>query len=90
MTFQEFIDQLPPQKDLMRIARAIASARRSSRGEPLFYAIAGLLIGAGIGLLFAPGPGSELRETLSERLEQYWSSANEALKSNGHAASDGR
>lgn len=90
MTFQEFLDQLPPQKDLMRIAREIASARRPPRAEPLVFGIAGLLIGAGLALLFAPGPGSELRETLSERLEQYWNSANEALKSNGHAASGNR
>jgi len=90
MTFQEFVEQLPPQKDLLRIARAIASARRSPRGEPLVYGIAGLLIGAGLALLFAPGPGRELRETLSERLEQYWNSANEAMKSDGHAASGNR
>ena len=90
MTFQEFVDQLPPQKDLLRVARAIASLRRASRAEPLVYGLAGLLIGAGFALLFAPGPGRELRDGLGDWLEQQWSSAHEAMKSNGHAKSGER
>lgn len=88
MTIQELIDQLPPPKDLLRIARAFTSA--PSRSEPIVYGIAGLLIGAGIALLFAPSPGSELRGAIGERLEEYWRSANEATKTNGHAAADDR
>jgi len=87
VTIQELIDQLPPPKDLLRLAQMVAS-RRTSRSEPIVYGVAGLLIGAGIALLFAPSPGSELRGAIGDRLEEYWRSANDAMKSNGHAAAD--
>jgi hypothetical protein len=90
VTIQELIDQLPPQKDMLRLARAVASLRGPSRAEPIVYGIAGLLIGAGIALLFAPSPGSELRDAIGGRLEEYWRNANEAMKSNGHDAADER
>lgn len=37
--------------------------------------IFGLIVGAALALLFAPGPGDETRERLSERARQYWDEA---------------
>jgi gas vesicle protein len=56
----------------------------------MLFGIAGLLIGAGVALLFAPSRGSELRGAIGERLEEYWRTANESVKANGHAAADER
>lgn len=90
MNFQEIVDHIPPQKDLVRMARFVASLRRPARAELMFYGIAGLLIGAGVALLLAPSRGSELRGAIGERFEEYWRATSESVKANGHAAADER
>jgi gas vesicle protein len=48
------------------------------RGGSVFGAfVLGGLIGAVLGLLFAPRPGSETREMLTERANDYWGQAGE-------------
>jgi len=91
MTVQELIDHLPPRQDMIRFARYLGSLRRPARAELMMYGIAGALIGAGMALLFAPSRGSDLRQMLGERIEEYWRSANDyaASVSNGHDRPDG-
>ena len=81
-------------KDLTRnlpsaeeIIRALGlQARRSSAGDvvpsvALFGA--GLLVGAGLALLFAPTSGRELREELGERAAELRDRATSAVDSTG-------
>jgi hypothetical protein len=88
MGIQEVIDHLPPRQDLIRIARYLGSLRRPSRAEVLMAGVAGGLIGAGLALLFAPSRGSELRNRLGERLDEYMRSASDSA-SNGHDRATG-
>jgi YtxH-like protein len=83
MGIQELVDYLPPREDLVRLARYVGSLRRPARAEVLVYGVAGVLIGAGLALLFAPARGSDLRSQLGARLEEYWRSASE-YAANGH------
>lgn len=82
MGFKEFVDHMPPRDDLMRLARYLASPRRPARAQLLMFGVAGVLIGAGIALMFAPERGSELRGRVSDRLEGYWRANSHAP--NGH------
>ena len=56
--------------------------------------LAGTVIGAGLGMLFAPKNGSELRDQLSRQAESLANSANEGYRrasaSAGHWAEKGR
>ena len=88
MGIQEVIDHLPPRQDLIRVARYLASLRRPSRSEVLMVGVAGVLIGAGLALLFAPSRGSELRGKISDRIDEYWRSASEP-PANGHDRAEG-
>jgi hypothetical protein len=83
MGIQEIIDHLPPREDLVRFARYVGSLRRPARSELVMYGVAGALLGAGLALLFAPSRGSELREQLGTRIDEYWRSAGERA-GNGH------
>lgn len=83
MGIKEIVDHLPPREDLLRLARYLASPRRPARAQLLMFGVAGVLIGAGIALMFAPERGSELRSRVSDRLDGYWRSANE-YAGNGH------
>jgi YtxH-like protein len=74
---------LPPREDLMRIARYFGSPRRPARAELLMYGFAGVLIGAGVALLFAPARGSELRSRIGNRVDEYVRTAS------GYAAPNG-
>jgi len=57
-----------PRADLLRIARYVSSLRRPARAELAMYGFAGVLIGAGIALLFTPTRGSELRGRIGGRM----------------------
>jgi hypothetical protein len=81
MAIKEIIDHLPPREDLMRIARYVGSLRRPARAELAMFGLAGVLIGAGIALLFTPTRGSELRGRIGDRIDRYMRTENE---SNGH------
>jgi hypothetical protein len=56
------------------ILRTLQSHRGSATNHDLLPGIAlfgaGVLLGAGLALLFAPSSGSELRENLSERIDE--------------------
>lgn len=83
MGIKEIVDYLPPREDLVRLARYVGTLRRPARAELMLYGVAGVLIGAGLALLFAPTRGSELRSQLGSRIEEYWRTANEDA-ANGH------
>jgi hypothetical protein len=57
---------------------------REDGGSFLMGLLAGTVLGAGLGMLFAPKSGSELRNQLSEQAERLRSTANETY----HQASD--
>jgi gas vesicle protein len=46
-------------------------------GSTIGALIFGGLIGAGLGLLFAPRPGNETREIIMDRVFEYWDNADE-------------
>lgn len=50
---------------------------REDGGSFLMGLLAGTVLGAGLGMLFAPKSGSELRNQLSEQAERLRSTANE-------------
>ena len=51
--------------------------REEGSGSFLMGLLAGTVLGAGLGMLFAPRPGSELRNQLSEQAGRLRSTANE-------------
>jgi gas vesicle protein len=57
---------------------------REDGGSFLMGLLAGTVLGAGLGMLFAPKPGSELRHQLSEQAGKLRSTANDTY----HQASD--
>ena len=52
--------------------------REDGGGSFLMGLLAGTVLGAGLGMLFAPKPGSELRHQLSEQTERLKTTANDA------------
>jgi gas vesicle protein len=46
----------------------------------LFFLMVGLVIGAGMALLFAPTTGKKVRENLSKSMEQGWNHGRDALE----------
>lgn len=52
--------------------------REDGGGSFLMGLLAGTVLGAGLGMLFAPKPGAELRSQLSEQTGRLRSSANDA------------
>lgn len=58
--------------------------REEGSGSFLMGLLAGTVLGAGLGMLFAPRPGSELRSQLSESAGRLRSTANETY----HQASE--
>ena len=52
--------------------------REDSGGSFLMGLLAGTVLGAGLGMLFAPKAGAELRNQLSEQTDQLRTKANEA------------
>lgn len=53
------------------------------------YGFAGVLIGAGIALLFAPARGSELRSRIGDRIDEYMRTPGESAAPNGHDQAEG-
>jgi hypothetical protein len=88
MAMKEIFDHLPPGEDLVKIARYVRSLRRPARAEVVLAGLAGALIGAGIALLFAPSRGSELRDRIGERIDEYMRAAAQS-EPNGHDRAEG-
>jgi hypothetical protein len=83
----EFTRNLPSSEEIIRALGL--HARRSTGGDivpsvALFGA--GLLVGAGLALLFAPSSGRELREELGERAAELRDRATAAVESAGESA----
>jgi hypothetical protein len=88
MAIKEIIDHLPPREDLVRIARYLGSRRRRARTGLVVFGVAGMLIGAGLALLFAPSRGSELRSQIGDRVDEYFRSMKD-VAANGHDRAEG-
>lgn len=75
------------------VLRAIGLQRaRSGSGEMLGGVAvfgAGLLVGAGLALLFAPGSGAEIREQLGAKVEDAKEKLGQMASSQGGGASSG-
>lgn len=54
--------------------------REEGSGSFLMGLLAGTVLGAGLGMLFAPRPGSELRSQLGEQAERLRSTANDTYQ----------
>jgi hypothetical protein len=71
----EILQRLPDRDDLLRL---LARRRSRMRSDDILSAVGllgtGLLIGAGLALLFAPKSGRELRKQMSDRMEEARSS----------------
>ena len=63
---KEFTRNLPSAEDVIR-ALGLESRKRADLAPSMALFGAGLLVGAGLALLFAPTSGRELREELGER-----------------------
>jgi hypothetical protein len=83
---KEFTHSLPSAEELIRALGL--HARRGNHGDivpSLALFGAGLLVGAGLALLFAPTSGRELRDELGERAAELRDRASGAVE---HARSD--
>ncbi len=84
MKLEDILNALPTREELAQTLRM--QATKSDTGGDMFAAFsifgAGLLLGAGLALLFAPKPGSELRQDLADKMGEV----NErfGLHTNGH------
>jgi hypothetical protein len=77
----DFTRNLPSAEDIIR-ALGLQTRRNGSDIVPsVALCGAGLLVGAGLALLFAPSSGRELREELGERAAQFKERANDAVES---------
>lgn len=68
MTIEDILSALPSREEL---ARSIGRQRQPANGDllPAVGAFgAGLLLGAGLALMFAPKPGSALREDIAAKV----------------------
>jgi hypothetical protein len=69
MTLEDIVNALPSREDIA--AAAGLQARRSVSGDlasALSIFAAGIILGAGLALLFAPKAGEEIRRELAERV----------------------
>jgi len=94
---KEFARNLPSTEEIIRalglrnlpstdeIVRALGLQARRSNGSDLIPSVAlfgaGVLVGAGLALLFAPSSGRELREELGERAAELRDRASAAVES---------
>jgi hypothetical protein len=71
MKIEDILSSLPSKED---IAAALGRQARGNGDGDMFAALgifgAGMLIGAGLALLFAPKPGPELRQDLADRFNE--------------------
>jgi len=69
MRFEDILQALPSKED---IATAIGQEARSSPTGDMFAAFgifgAGIILGAGLALLFAPKAGHEIRNDIAEKM----------------------
>lgn len=84
MNVSDLISHLPSQTSL---ARMLDARQNRSAGEYAGMLSIGLILGAALALLFAPKPGRELREQISERVAGPRKRA-ARLAMNGHAEPD--
>jgi hypothetical protein len=69
MRIQDMLEMLPPREDMFRVARYFGQPRGPDYTTLFVTAAAGLVLGAGVALLFAPNTGRELRRQIGERAE---------------------
>jgi hypothetical protein len=82
----ELTRNLPSTEDILR-ALHLQTRRNGSDVVPSIALFgAGLLVGAGLALLFAPSSGRELREELGERAAELKDRATAAVESTKHEA----
>jgi YtxH-like protein len=68
---KDFAGSLPSAEDIIRALGLSNGGRASNQFLPdLAFFGAGILVGAGLALLFAPSSGRELREDLGERAHE--------------------
>ncbi len=69
MKIEDILQALPSKED---IANAVGLEARASTSGDAFTAVAifgaGIILGAGLALLFAPKPGHEIRHDLAEKV----------------------
>lgn len=86
---KEFTRNLPSTEEIIR---ALGLQTRRSHGSDVVPSVAlfgaGLLVGAGLALLFAPTSGRELREELGERASELKDRASSAVESAASEAHD--
>jgi hypothetical protein len=86
---KEFTRNLPSAEEIIR---ALGLHARRGNGSELVPSVAlfgaGLLVGAGLALLFAPSSGRELREEIGERASELRDRAASAVDSAVHSAED--
>lgn len=85
---KEFTRNLPSAEDLIH---ALGLHARRSSGSDMLPSVAlfgaGLLVGAGLALLFAPTSGRELREELGERASELRERAASVVETGAESAS---
>jgi len=71
MNLMKIADSLPTREDVLNAIGA-AAGRSNSTDISMMLGVfgAGILIGAGLALLFAPKPGSELRQDIENRVAE--------------------
>lgn len=79
---KEFTRNLPSAEDLIR-ALGLEARKRTDLAPSMALFGAGLLVGAGLALLFAPTSGRELREEIGERAADLRERAAAAGESGG-------
>ena len=71
MTTKELLDRIPSRDELSNL---LGLAPRNDSAEAVSSAVGlfaiGILVGAGLALLFAPKPGQELRQQIGERVTE--------------------
>src|SRR6185295_11396818 len=72
MDLTKIADSLPTREDVMNAVR-MATNRSTPTDVPAMLGVfgAGILIGAGLALLFAPKTGSELRQEIENRVADF-------------------
>ncbi|MFN2427296.1 MAG: YtxH domain-containing protein [Candidatus Binatia bacterium] len=69
MSFEDLLQALPSKNDL---ASAVGMQRRHTMAQDVASTLGlfgtGMLVGAGLALLFAPKPGQEMRKELAEKV----------------------
>jgi len=81
---KDFTSSIPSAEDIIRALGLQGHAARTDVMPGLALFGAGILVGAGLALLFAPTSGRELRENIGEQVNEM----RERMGGDGHAESD--